>query len=914
MKRKVISIIVIAAVLLSMTIAIAEVNRADFADIPNNWSKTALEAAISNGLIVGCNGKIMPDLNIKRSEIAAIINRAFGATQKGDISKFTDIPSDSWYANDMAKAVKMQTFVGSNGKMSPDKFITREEAFVVLARSLKLTTTNYASLDKFTDKAEISGWAKSEIAALVQVGYINGCGNKINPAENITRSEFAQVMHNIIKTYINKAGTYTNAVEGNVMINVPDVILKGVSINGDLIIGDGVGTGNVTLDAVKISGRTIIRGGGKNSIHVINGSTITGTVVIDNVNNEVRIVTDQTTTVQKIEVGSQIVLEGSFGEVKMVGEAANSNASIEVKGNIQSLMIETKAEVTVTSGTIAKLDIAKTASGATINAQQGTKIETVIVNAQANISGSGTVTSVQANADGIKVDTAGTKVTVEQGATGVTVGGKEVKEGSATVSTTGSSGSSGSHTSNPLENGYNGNYTISAAGTYGPDSGTATVSGSVYINTAGVILRNLIITSNLVFGADIANGDAYITSVTVQGRTVVNGGGSNSIHIQGTSTLGIVTVDDQRNSQSEPINISAEGTGTITAVNVTSQSPVKVTAVTDTIGFVAAVDGSIITYADTSCKQALLDKILSNANAVLDASILGSTDATIYLNPELAELTEGIVDVSGEYGIWGLKYYINPLDGVDGYQDEYNALEQKLQSKGLDTDIIKLRQNPGSFTATMYDRWFPGQPGTPCLNLNQGMLNGLWDTLNRYITLKKYKINGSEQVEADIGNTDDAQTVTDFVYSAQSLYDNLELLQNYSVVNDVYIVDTNAVGPTAGDKIVTIFTRRLKSGDINAGKDKIASLITGDARFGASPTVVWSDNTMLDFYGEQFAVTKCEITLGTAPDANLFNDILIIPKTQLGSYVPNGFVEVGGQYGAYITNLSPIFDITVSFN
>ncbi|MGE5472882.1 MAG: S-layer homology domain-containing protein [Ignavibacteriales bacterium] len=929
MKRKVISLMLVIAMLFSMTITISASNYDEFTDMPDNWSKSAIQSAISNGLINGYNGKIMPDSNIKRAEIAAIINRAFGAYEKGDVSKFTDIASDKWYFGDMAKAVKMGTFKGEKSVMRPEDFVTRQEAFTIIARALKLTTKSFDCLNKFSDQSQISEWAKPEIAALVSCGYVNGRkenkdyivegrGETINPLANITRAEFAQLMHNIFKAYITESGKYTSDVTGNVLINVPEVTLEGIKINGDLIIGDGVGAGNVTLDRTIVAGRILVRGGGKNSIHITNGTTINGTVVIDNVNNEVRILTDKGTTVKKIEAGSQVILEGSFGEVKVIGEASSS-AGVEIRGNVQTLMVEAKAEVTVTSGTIMKIEVAQTASGTTINASQGAKVETVVANAQTNIRGDGTVISVEANANGVKVDTSGTRVSVRKGITGVIAGGEEVSGGSTTNTTdssitdSGGGSSGGSHIYNYLDNGCEGDYTISSAGTYGPETGTATVTGNVYIDTAGARLRNITITNDLIFGADIADGDSYIRNVTVQGRTLVQGGGSNSIHIQGTSTTGIIEVDDQREDQSEPINISAEGTGDITAVNVTSESLVKITPVTDTIGFVAAVDGSTITYGETDYKEALLDKIIENANTILDASISGTSDADIQFNPNLADLTAGIVDLSGEYAIWSLKYYINPLDGVDGYQEQYDTLEAKLQEKGLDMDLIDIRDNPEKFIDTMYDKWFPGQPTVPCLDLNQGMLNGLWDTYTRYLALKKYKVNESEEIEVDIGNTDDAETVTDFVYCAQTLYGNLKLLQNYSIIDQVNINDIDVIGPSAGDEIEIIFTRRLKPGDSEKGKDRITSLITGDSRFGTTAVVEWRDDTILSFYEEQFEVSKCTITLGDSPNANLFEDTLIIPKGELGSYVPEGFVEIGGQYGAYITDYEPIFDITVNF-
>ena len=79
-------------------------------------------------------------------------------------------------------------------RLYPDNSISREEAFIVLARAFKLSGGNANILDKFTDKNDISDWAREGISSLVAAGYISGSDGRINPKHNITRAEFAQVM------------------------------------------------------------------------------------------------------------------------------------------------------------------------------------------------------------------------------------------------------------------------------------------------------------------------------------------------------------------------------------------------------------------------------------------------------------------------------------------------------------------------------------------------------------------------------------------------------------------------------------------------------------------------------------------------------------------------------------------------
>ncbi|MDD4779866.1 MAG: hypothetical protein PHT02_04540, partial [Tissierellia bacterium] len=71
-----------------------------------------------------------------------------------------------------------------------------------------------------------------------------------------------QVMHNIIKDYVNTATVHESVNTGNIIVNTPNATLKNVTVKGDLIIADGVGEGEVTLDNVKVEGRMLVRAGG----------------------------------------------------------------------------------------------------------------------------------------------------------------------------------------------------------------------------------------------------------------------------------------------------------------------------------------------------------------------------------------------------------------------------------------------------------------------------------------------------------------------------------------------------------------------------------------------------------------------------------------------------------------------------
>ena len=54
--RKTMSILLVFVMVFSLLIPVFAANPGDFSDIPDNWSKEAINAAISNGLLAGTGG------------------------------------------------------------------------------------------------------------------------------------------------------------------------------------------------------------------------------------------------------------------------------------------------------------------------------------------------------------------------------------------------------------------------------------------------------------------------------------------------------------------------------------------------------------------------------------------------------------------------------------------------------------------------------------------------------------------------------------------------------------------------------------------------------------------------------------------------------------------------------------------
>lgn len=248
----------IAAVAFSTVLMSAGTVFADFVDMPEDEVKNqALTAAVANGLLTGYeNNEIKPDNNITRAEMGTILVRAMGAVDTEDVSMFGDMSEDAWYYDSMSKAVAMGAFKGDGENLNPEVNITFQEAFVVLSRIFNLDCKMGINseirlegdpLEGYYDADEIADWAREDVSYILGFGYWEDTTGYLRPTDYITRAEFAVVMDNLVSTYIDEPGEYTEFADGNVVVRCGDVTVSGYDYaEGNVYTSDGV-DGKVTF-------------------------------------------------------------------------------------------------------------------------------------------------------------------------------------------------------------------------------------------------------------------------------------------------------------------------------------------------------------------------------------------------------------------------------------------------------------------------------------------------------------------------------------------------------------------------------------------------------------------------------------------------------------------------------------------
>lgn len=453
MKKKVLSLVLSASMVSSMlpAMAYAADGTTTFPDMPNDWSTTALQSAIDNGLLNGIDGKIAASENLTRAQMAAIVTRAFGTNGNADISGFGDVNSGDWFYNAMAAAVNMGAFQGDGTGLNPNANITRQEAFTVLARLFTLSGADQSVLNSFSDAGQVADWAKDSMASMVQAGYVSGDRNMLKPTSSITRAEFAQVMYNLLSDYMVAGEDGTN-VQGNAILNQTGT-LSNVTVSGDLIVGDGAGEGDVTLNNVTVSGRLLVRGGGVNTVTLEGNTTVGGQIVVNKPTGDVRVHNSTSNEFDAAVISDGATLTGEFDVVEVtasgtttvtgatvntVNVSAAASLSVTGESKVDTVNLDAASSKLNVNGnsTVTTVNVPESASNASIDVANGSTVTNV--NTAANgvsIDGEGKVSNVKVEGNNTSVDTVGTKVTVASGVTGTTSNGKDIAAGT-TVTTT----------------------------------------------------------------------------------------------------------------------------------------------------------------------------------------------------------------------------------------------------------------------------------------------------------------------------------------------------------------------------------------------------------------------------------------------------------------------------------------------
>ncbi|WP_164716306.1 S-layer homology domain-containing protein [Paenibacillus whitsoniae] len=180
-----------------------------FADMEQHWARDAVNDMGSRFVIQGVNDSdFMPDADITRAEVAAVIVRGLGLKHGEGANPFSDVPTGVWYESAVRTANAYGLIDGfEDGTFRPNDKITREQAMMIIAKAMTISGLKDklqrqgagAQLSQFADADAVAAWAKESVSDTLLAGIVTGRDGKILASQAyVTRAEIALMVRNLL--------------------------------------------------------------------------------------------------------------------------------------------------------------------------------------------------------------------------------------------------------------------------------------------------------------------------------------------------------------------------------------------------------------------------------------------------------------------------------------------------------------------------------------------------------------------------------------------------------------------------------------------------------------------------------------------------------------------------------------------
>ena len=178
-----------------------------YTDIPvsYSWAAKAINFLSQRGIVQGIgDNQFGPSLSFKRGDIMLMIVNAFGLTAV-DGQQFGDVEETKYYAQAIMIAKSLGVARGDNGKFSPEERISRQDAIVLLHRTLDIlgitlpTDESDKTVESYDDGESVSDYAKIAMTDFIKAGIVKGDGVNLHPSHEVSRAEMATILYRIIE-------------------------------------------------------------------------------------------------------------------------------------------------------------------------------------------------------------------------------------------------------------------------------------------------------------------------------------------------------------------------------------------------------------------------------------------------------------------------------------------------------------------------------------------------------------------------------------------------------------------------------------------------------------------------------------------------------------------------------------------
>ena len=166
-----------------------------FYDVPNDaYYYEAVKWAAEKGVTSGIgNSLFAPNQPCTRAQIVTFLWRAAGSPEPKNMSNFSDVPADSYYAKAVAWAVENGITTGTgDGKFGPDATCTRAQSVTFLFRASKASANGAPA---FSDVVATAYYAEA-VKWATDNGITNGIGDNLFGSDNdCTRAQIVTFLY-----------------------------------------------------------------------------------------------------------------------------------------------------------------------------------------------------------------------------------------------------------------------------------------------------------------------------------------------------------------------------------------------------------------------------------------------------------------------------------------------------------------------------------------------------------------------------------------------------------------------------------------------------------------------------------------------------------------------------------------------
>ena len=258
-KKRLLSMLLTVAMLCGLCVPTAFAAESKYSDTEGHWAEGAIDRWSEYGIVQGNNGAFNPNGELTRAQMATVLANALGLTETAE-NPFSDIVGDEWYAADVLRCYAAGIMKGADGKASPNAPLSRQEAMVMLCRSLGIAPMENADFSAFRDGGSVSTWAAPYVGAMVKSGIVGGVGDsRLAPGVALTRASLMTILDRSVVQYINRAGTYELVdQDGLVLVAAGDVTLTGKT-SANLLVTPAADGKALTFDKATVTGTVTVQ-------------------------------------------------------------------------------------------------------------------------------------------------------------------------------------------------------------------------------------------------------------------------------------------------------------------------------------------------------------------------------------------------------------------------------------------------------------------------------------------------------------------------------------------------------------------------------------------------------------------------------------------------------------------------------